>query len=127
MAKRSSMLGAKTRTTSAPLSPGRTRRDSRPGTISRQDIRKPGLRAPQRHVSDFSSRDTRHSAWRSVGLRRLESQALPPPLVRGATRRGRRVQYPNNTGASMRAVVTGGAGFIGSTLVDVLVARGDEV
>ena len=27
----------------------------------------------------------------------------------------------------MRAVVTGGAGFIGSTLVDTLVARGDEV
>lgn len=27
----------------------------------------------------------------------------------------------------MRAVVTGGAGFIGSTLVDVLVGRGDEV
>src|SRR5581483_262284 len=31
-----------------------------------------------------------------------------------------------NLGA-MRAVVTGGAGFIGSNLVDVLVARGDEV
>src|SRR5205823_14914856 len=27
----------------------------------------------------------------------------------------------------MRAVVTGGAGFIGSTLVDVLVGRGDTV
>ena len=27
----------------------------------------------------------------------------------------------------MRAVVTGGAGFIGSHVVDALVARGDEV
>ena len=27
----------------------------------------------------------------------------------------------------MRAIVTGGAGFIGSHVVDALVARGDEV
>ena len=30
-------------------------------------------------------------------------------------------------GCSMRALVTGGAGFIGSHLIDRLVARGDEV
>src|SRR5437763_13835439 len=29
--------------------------------------------------------------------------------------------------AAMRAIVTGGAGFIGSHVVDALVARGDEV
>ena len=45
----------------------------------------------------------------------------------------RRVQAPSRgredarVAISMRAVVTGGAGFIGSNLVDALVARGDDV
>jgi UDP-glucose 4-epimerase len=97
--------------------------DLEPGLGERHRQRQPGVAEPDDPDLRFAAGDALGERLASMRNGRLTGGQLHREII-GKTRTG---AGPSLASARMRALVTGGAGFIGSHLVDALLAAGDDV